>query len=108
MIPINGARSICLSPLKGVDENIGLLILGDDHNLNQEAFSSTKLRLINVISDYAASAIQRAILHERLEETFLETIVALANAVDARDTYTGDHSHRTAIVWPNCQPRSER
>ena len=92
----NGARSIYLSPLKGVDENIGLLILGDDHNLNQEASPTAKLRLINVISDYAASAIQRAILHERLEETFLETIVALANAVDARDTYTGDHSHRLA------------
>jgi putative nucleotidyltransferase with HDIG domain len=92
----NGVQSICLSPLKGVDENIGLLILGDDQSQHREAFPTTKLRLINVISDYAASAIQRAILHERLEETFLETIIALANAVDARDSYTGDHSQRMA------------
>lgn len=54
--------------------------------------------MINVITDYAASAIQKAILHERLEETFLETIIALANAVDARDTYTGDHSQRMADI----------
>ena len=92
----NGARSICLSPLKGVDENIGLLIIGDDQDQKLNAFPTNKLRLINVISDYAASAIQRAILHERLEETFLETIIALANAVDARDSYTGDHSQRMA------------
>lgn len=92
----NNARSICLSPLKGVDKNIGLLILGDDKSKEQEAFTPAKQRLIDVISDYAASAIQRAILHERLEETFLETIIALANAVDARDSYTGDHSQRMA------------
>jgi HD-GYP domain-containing protein (c-di-GMP phosphodiesterase class II) len=90
------SQVICFSPLKGVDEFIGLLVLGDKGENRQESFSSAKVRLINVISDYAASAIQRALLHERLEETFLETIVALANAVDARDTYTGDHSQRMA------------
>jgi len=94
----NGAKSICLSPLKGVDKNIGLLILGNDQSLHEDAFPLSKQRLINVISDYAASAIQRAILHEQLEETFLETIIALANAVDARDSYTGDHSQRMAEI----------
>ena len=87
---------VCLTPLKGVDEYVGLLILGDDQANNHDTFSSTKLRLIEVISDYATSAIQRAMLHQRLEETFLETIIALANAVDARDAYTGDHSQRMA------------
>jgi putative nucleotidyltransferase with HDIG domain len=49
-----------------------------------------------VISDYAASAIQRASLHEQLEESFMQTVVSLANAMDARDTYTSDHSQRMA------------
>lgn len=89
-------QEICLTPLKGVEEYIGLLILGDDNKSSQETFSSTKIRLIEVIADYATSAIQRALLHQRLEDTFLETIIALANAVDARDTYTGDHSQRMA------------
>ncbi len=88
--------SVCLSPLKGIDEYIGLLILGDNGENLQDSFSNITRRLIDVISDYAASAIQRALLHEQLEENFLETIVALANAVDARDTYTGDHSQRMA------------
>jgi putative nucleotidyltransferase with HDIG domain len=93
---MDGMQEICMAPLKGAEENVGLLILGDDHKKDQEPFSTIKLRLIEVISDYATSAIQRAFLHERLEETFLETIIALANAVDARDSYTGDHSQRMA------------
>jgi putative nucleotidyltransferase with HDIG domain len=89
-------QEICLAPLKGVDEDIGILILGDDKEDGPEFFSSIKLRLINVIADYASSAIQRSWFHKRLEDTFLETIIALANAVDARDAYTGDHSQRMA------------
>ncbi len=90
-----GAQTICLSPLKGTDEHVGLLILGDDRT-GKDAFPSDKIRLINVISDYATSAIQRAMLHNRLEESFLQTVVSLANAMDARDSYTGDHSQRMA------------
>jgi putative nucleotidyltransferase with HDIG domain len=91
----NEAQVVCLSPLKGADKHIGLLILGDTQKSN-DSFPSTKIRLINVLSDYATSAIQRAMLHNRLEESFLQTVVSLANAMDARDSYTGDHSHRMA------------
>ncbi len=88
------AKSVCLSPLKGVDEYVGMLIIGDDGVNSQETFPHRKIRLINVISDYATSAIQRAVLHDRLEESFLQTVISLANAMDARDTYTSDHSRR--------------
>ena len=47
-----------------------------------------------MISDHAINAIQRAALHKQLEENFLQTVVSLANAMDARDSYTGDHSQR--------------
>ncbi|MCD6424314.1 MAG: HD domain-containing protein, partial [Anaerolineales bacterium] len=93
---INYARTLCICPLIGAGGEIGLLILGEFHSSAAAPFSPSQLRLIGAIADYASSSIQRAILHERLEETFLETIIALANAVDARDTYTGDHSHRMA------------
>jgi putative nucleotidyltransferase with HDIG domain len=61
-----------------------------------EPFLATGLRLINAIADYATSAIQRAMLHEQLEENFLQTVVSLANAMDARDSYTSDHGQRMA------------
>lgn len=91
---INHASTLCLCPLKGVDEHIGLLILGEFHSIQVAPFSATELRLVNAIADYGASAIHRSMLHEQLEENFLQTVVSLANAIDARDVYTGDHSQR--------------
>jgi putative nucleotidyltransferase with HDIG domain len=37
-------------------------------------------------------------LHEQLEEGFVQTVLALANAVDARDTYVENHSQRMAKI----------
>jgi putative nucleotidyltransferase with HDIG domain len=91
-----GADTVCLSPLIGGEENMGLLILGNTTNDRKEILDTQKIRLINVISDYATSAMQRAVLHDRLEDNFLQTVVSLANAMDARDTYTRDHSQRMA------------
>jgi putative nucleotidyltransferase with HDIG domain len=93
---LNHASTICICPLRGPEDNIGILILGEFDIVRGEPFSITGLRLINAIADYATSAIQRAMLHEQLEENFLQTVVSLANAMDARDSYTGDHSQRMA------------
>ena len=93
---LNHARTLCLCPLRGSDDNIGLLVIGEFDIVRGEPFSPTGVRLINAIADYATSAIQRAMLHEQLEENFLQTVVSLANAMDARDSYTGDHSQRMA------------
>ena len=77
-----------------MDDQIGILVLGEVGSDHKEHFNAAELRLMNVISDHATSAIQRATLHEQLEENFLQTVVSLANAIDARDSYTGDHSQR--------------
>jgi putative nucleotidyltransferase with HDIG domain len=96
-----GVNVVCLSPLTGVDENIGLLVLGDNQTNHKNPFDTQKTRLINVISDYATSAMQRAVLHDRLEDNFLQTVISLANAMDARDSYTRDHSQRMAVMATN-------
>jgi putative nucleotidyltransferase with HDIG domain len=93
---INFAKTLCLCPLKGADDQVGLLILGEFSSIESEHFSPAQLRLVNAIADYATSSIQRTVLHDRLEESFLQTVVSLANAMDARDSYTGDHSQRMA------------
>ncbi len=93
---INFAKTLCICPLIGTDSKIGLLILGEFHSRKATPFTPSQLRLINAIADYASSSIQRAILHNKLEENFLQTVISLANAMDARDSYTGDHSQRMA------------
>jgi GAF domain-containing protein len=88
------ATSVCLYPLKVVDEFVGLLLLSEERKTTREPFDANKLQLISLVADQAASAIRRASLHEQLEANYMQTVIALANAVDARDKYTEDHSMR--------------
>jgi len=88
------ATSVCIYPLKVVDEFMGLLIFGEERRTQREPFDANKLQLISLISDQASSALRRSNLHKQLEESLIETVIALANAVEARDTYTEDHSAR--------------
>jgi HD-GYP domain-containing protein (c-di-GMP phosphodiesterase class II) len=50
------------------------------------------LRLLRGISDQAAVALERAQSYENLEETFVSTVEALANALEANDEYTSSHT----------------
>jgi diguanylate cyclase (GGDEF)-like protein/putative nucleotidyltransferase with HDIG domain len=50
------------------------------------------LRLLRGISDQAAVALERARSYESLEETFVSTVEALANALEANDEYTSSHT----------------
>jgi HD-GYP domain-containing protein (c-di-GMP phosphodiesterase class II) len=52
------------------------------------------LSLATLIADQAASAIYRVRLTDRLKENQLETVLALAKTIEARDNYTGGHSDR--------------
>ncbi len=87
-------QSLCICPLRIGEKPIGIMMLGERRNPIRESFDADKLRLVAAIADQASSAIQRARLHEQLEESFVQTVVALANAIDARDSYTSDHSER--------------
>jgi putative nucleotidyltransferase with HDIG domain len=48
------------------------------------------------ISNQAGVAIDNAEMYKRLEETFWSTIRSLAEAIDAKDSYTRGHSDRVA------------
>ncbi len=91
-------NSLCISPLRVGEESVGLLILGETSRSSREAFDADRLKLVKAISDQSASALRRVILHEQLEDSFVQTVVALAKAIDARDTYTQDHSQRIAAL----------
>ncbi|MGZ4318402.1 MAG: diguanylate cyclase [Gaiellaceae bacterium] len=54
--------------------------------------SDELLRLLSGISYQASVALQRARSFENLEETFVSTVEALANALEANDEYTSSHT----------------
>jgi HD-GYP domain-containing protein (c-di-GMP phosphodiesterase class II) len=94
----DSVKSLCISPLLVGDEPVGLLVLGEARTTTREPFDADKLKLVDAISDQVASALRRATLHEQLEESFVQTVLALAKAMDARDAYTQDHSQRMVSI----------
>ena len=95
---LGGARTVCLIPLRVGERTLGLLILSEARSEDREPFTPEKIRLARSIGDQAAGALHRAELFAELEEAYLQTVYALANAVDAKDTYTADHAQRLAAM----------
>lgn len=87
--------TLLIAPLWVDHEPIGLLVLGDQARFTNSGLSTDdKLYITSLISDQAASAISRANLLSQLTENRLETVLALAKTIEARDQYTGGHAQR--------------
>ena len=90
------AKVVCLTPLRVGTQKVGVLVLGEARGAAREPFDEDKLRLTSALADQAASALRRTELHANLEQAYLQAVLALARAMDARDEYTGDHADRLA------------
>lgn len=62
----------------------------------KKLFEEGQRKLLSIVSDRAAVAIENAKLYEDLQATFSQTIKGLANAIDKMDRYTAGHSSRVA------------
>ena len=91
-------ETLCLMPLRSGKRALGLLMLEEARSDEREPFSPDKIRLARSIGEQAASALYRVELYVQLEESYLETVLALANAVDAKDVYTADHAQHLATM----------
>jgi putative nucleotidyltransferase with HDIG domain len=86
-----GLASIAIFPLIYKGKAIGVLELESQERLT---FSQSDQQLITTLANQAAIALENARLYEELEDSYLQTVLALAKTIDAKDSYTGDHSHR--------------
>lgn len=82
------AYGICV-PLAVRGNIIGLFCVG--RTSDEPAFTPSEIELISVFSDQAAAAIENASLYEKLERSYLSTIITLSGVVEARDFYTDKH-----------------
>ena len=96
--------SVLVVPICLEGRALGLLVLGEQRSSQRAPLDADKLRLAQSMADQAATAIHRARLHERLEAAYIETVLALSRAMDARDSYTADHSQRLA-AWAEAVAR---
>jgi HD-GYP domain-containing protein (c-di-GMP phosphodiesterase class II) len=88
-------RSIIAVPLQARGETIGVVEVLN--RLGEVPFSQADLRLLQALAHQSAVAIQNAQLFADLQESFLATVRALAQAVDAKDSYTAGHSSRVTL-----------
>jgi putative nucleotidyltransferase with HDIG domain len=68
-------------------------VLNVSSRKTKEPFSSIDAEILKIISLQSAVALQNFKLIKEQQQNYLDTIITLAKAIDARDPYTYRHSH---------------
>lgn len=84
---VNSAVSI---PLLVKDEVIGVLNLSNKKS--RQSFTDEEIAFLKGLTTEASIAMQNVSLYEQVQDSYFRTITALAFALDARDSYTREHS----------------
>ena len=83
-------KSLISMPLKVRGEIIG--VVNVNNKRGGQAFTQADLQLLNGIASQASMAIQNARLYDKVNQTYISSIKALALAIDEKDHYTRAHS----------------
>jgi HD-GYP domain-containing protein (c-di-GMP phosphodiesterase class II) len=84
--------SVICALLPSNDGPTGILHL--DRGPLQEPFNQADLDLADALAAAVALGIERWQLAEKQQDMLIQTVTALAQAVEMRDQYTGNHTHR--------------
>jgi len=88
-------RSFLVVPLARQEGVIGALTVGF---LEPHEFGPEELPLLTTIGGQIAIALQNAEAYEKLDRMYLETVTALAAAMEAKDQYTASHADSLAAM----------
>jgi len=89
---IDRSKELIFLPLEYDDGIIGVMSIG-----LREKISDAQLKILKVFTNQASAAIEKARMYEELENNYLNIIKALASTVEAKDSYTEDHSIRVSL-----------
>jgi putative nucleotidyltransferase with HDIG domain len=77
-------------PLTTKDRVLGVFNLSNKKS--GQPFTADEVEFLRGLTTEASIALQNAALYEEIQDSYLDTISALAFALDARDAYTREHS----------------
>ncbi len=81
-------------PLGTRGELVGFMIVSAKRST--QSYSQDDELILSTLANQTAVVIENARLYEDLESTFIQTVGALANAIDMRDSYLSSHSEHIA------------
>ena len=93
-----------VAALRADQHVIGAITVGRARRGQKEPFLETDVRLLKSIAETGGAAIHRTRLYQTLQDSYIEMVVTLGRALDARDSYTGGHSERLA-EWSEATAR---
>ncbi|HDP70587.1 MAG TPA: HD domain-containing protein [Actinobacteria bacterium] len=87
-----GTKDAIVVPLKVRSKIIGVLNI--TNKIGDKTFDDDDLELLTAMANEAAVALENTKLYQEIRNNFFGVIRALAEAVDAKDTYTRGHADR--------------
>ncbi len=91
IITQNISSAMC-APLTHQEERLGVIYV-DSHGVT-DAFKNSDLELLVALAGPAATAIKNAQYVRMVEQSYQDTLLVLANAIELRDHYTVGHTWR--------------
>ena len=81
-------------PLSTKGNLIGIIVLG--RKLSFQPYTQDEQLIFSTLANQTAVAIENARLYDEIKGSFVQSVIALANAIDIRDAYTNTHSQKIA------------
>jgi putative nucleotidyltransferase with HDIG domain len=88
--------SFIVCPLMAQDRVIG--VLGVDRRGEHKRPTNSDMEFLSIFANNIATAFLRARLDEELKSSYVNSVRALVNAIEEKDTYTRGHSERVATM----------